>query len=420
MDEEEIGGLGALSSMMGGGGGELDDDAKSYAMSILRDKSSQGATDDTFKSLESDAAMARQALQRARERLMGRPAYDQRDKYLAVAGALLGGGSTSGHFGDGVGRAATALLGERKAERAAQGQRDTEEFSLDKELYGVDSSVNAAKRTLALKREELDTNLKGRALAALKGGKGATINGVPMSVKETEWFIRQTPERQRQHLLLKRANQVRTVAGVETVVDPTGGTRPLTDIGTVRDNAATVAGAEAGARETGTFDAKTIATAKESLPKAIQASKDLVGLIDGVAAHPGLEGGVGLSPGRVKEYIWGTDVRDFVAKNEQLNSNAFVSIIQDVGTMVGLTNIEGDKLQRAKVNLDRAQSPKQYREALKTFKMQSQRTTKLLEEKLARAQAAPQPGQPAAFDIKAAAAAERARRAAAAAAGAAK
>jgi hypothetical protein len=113
--------------------------------------------------------------------------------------------------------------------RQAQTARDTEEFGLDRALLDVDSNVGGARRTLALKREELETRLKGQALTALKGGKGATIDGVPMSVKETEAFLSWPKWKQQAHLRLKRANQYRTIAGIETEIDPTGGPRPARD-----------------------------------------------------------------------------------------------------------------------------------------------------------------------------------------------
>jgi hypothetical protein len=386
MDEEEISGLSGLAALTGGGGGggSLDDGDKQFARDILRNSPSRSATDRAFESMEADAERTRQLLRQARERLLARPAYDERDKYLALA-AALGSPTKTGNIGESIGFAARALREQNALRQQMTQQRDSDVLGLDRALIDVDSTVGSSRRALTLKREELENRLKGQALQALKGGKGATIDGVPMSVKETEAFLSWPKWKQDAHMRLKRANQYRNIAGIETEIDPTGGTRPLTNIDEVAGNAATEADAKTEAAKL----AENRVKALQELPNAINASKDLQALIQRVRKHPGLPGGVGLSVDRLSEFVAGTPVRDFAELSEQLTSNSFVQVVQNIGTMAGLTNIEGEKLQTALVNLRRSQSEKQYRENLDLFEKQAQRTMALMEERLKTAQSGP-------------------------------
>lgn len=293
MDEDEVSGLSGLAALAGGGGA-LDDTDKEFARSILRQSPARKATDTAFESLEADAAKARQMLQAARQRLLARPAYDERDRYLALAQAFLAPTQT-GRFGESIGRAAGVLRQENAAMRQAQTARDTEEFGLDRALLDVDSNVGGARRTLALKREELETRLKGQALTALKGGKGATIDGVPMSVKETEAFLSWPKWKQQAHLRLKRANQYRTIAGIETEIDPTGGTRPLTDIDEVTGNEAEIEKAKAAAKAAAEREAltrKRVEDAQSTLDLIDEAER-LIGESTGSLAGTGVDMAVG-------------------------------------------------------------------------------------------------------------------------------
>jgi hypothetical protein len=385
MDEEEISGLSGLAALTGGSGGSLDDGDKQFARDILRNSPSRSATDRAFESMEADAEKTRELLRQARERLLARPVYDERDKYLAIASAILGGGSRTGRMGEGLARGAAALREQNMLQREMTQQRDSDVLGLDKALLDVDSTVGNSRRALTLKREELENRLKGQALQALKGGKGATIDGVPMSVKETQWFLRQPPAVQREHIRLKRANQYRDIAGVTSEIDPTGEVRPLTTPDEVAANAATEAEAKTEAAKL----AENRVKALQELPNAINASKDLQALIQRVRKHPGLPGGVGLSLERLSEFVPGSAVRDFAELSEQLTSNSFVQVVQNIGTMAGLTNIEGEKLQTALVNLRRSQSEQQYRENLDLFEKQAQRTLALMEERLKTAKAGP-------------------------------
>lgn len=393
-DEEDVTGPGGLAALSRDAG-SLDDSDKEFARNILRGGSAARATDTAYQSMEAEAEKTRELLRAARQRLLARPVYDERDKYLAIGSAILGGGSSTGRMGEGFARGAEALRKENMLRRELEAKRDTDVLGLDQALLGVDSATGAARRTLAMKREELESRLKGQALAALKGSKGTSVDGVPMNVKQfLFWKNLPTDQDRNDYLNLLRANQVRNIAGVETIVRPDETTKPLTDLPTVAGNEAAIAGAKAGATTAATNDQQAISKALAELPNAINQATELQALIDRVKSHPGLPGGVGLSLSRINEFVPGSPVRDFVELSSQLESNSFVNVVQNIGTMAGLTNIEGEKLQTALVNLSRSQSESQYRQNLGVFERQSKRTLRLLQEKLQSAQAGVAPGRP--------------------------
>lgn len=54
-------------------------------------------------------------------------------------------------------------------------------------------------------------------------GMTASRSNNPMSVQETQWFMQQPREIQKQHLALKRAQQLMNLGGTQAVLDPTTG-----------------------------------------------------------------------------------------------------------------------------------------------------------------------------------------------------
>lgn len=344
MDEDNDDPVDALESLRNAiGPGELPNEDRTYARRLLSQTLSGGSrrqTDETYGSLDQDAETAREALRNARKRLLSRPAYDQRDKYLAVGAQLIGGRSPSGRFGDGVSDAVTALLKERGLERQGLDRRDAQEFELDKELFGIDSGVNTAKRSLSLKREELDANLARSALTALRtpgiGGRGS-VGHDPMSIKETRWFLAQTPEVQRQHLMIKRANMVKDVNEIPTVIDPSGNQSPLTDAAT--------ANAAAAAREAAKAAGKNQGDTAGNLAGIITTAETNLKDIQTLKTHPGLKyltGAFSLSP-----IVPNTDQAEAFSYIEKLNGATFLEAFNSLRGGGQITEAEGKKATAA-------------------------------------------------------------------------
>lgn len=109
-------------------------------------------------------------------------------------------------------------------------------------------------------------------LEAIAGMADPTLqNNTPSNVREWQYYNSLPQDQQQQYLEMKRAQQtfLPTIGNVPTVVRPgvAGGPtqmQPLTDIGSVADNAATVAGAEAGARSRATADVAAQETQRQN------------------------------------------------------------------------------------------------------------------------------------------------------------
>lgn len=345
MDEENDDPVDALESLRNAiGPGELPNEDRTYARRLLSQTlsgASRRRTDETYGSLDQDAETAREALRNARKRLLSRPAYDQRDKYLAVGAQLIGGRSPSGRFGDGVSDAVTALLKERGLERQGLDRRDAQEFELDKELFGIDSGVNTAKRSLSLKREELDANLARSALNALRtpgiGGRNGGVGQDPMNIKEWRVFSKMSPADQTRYLQMRRASMVKDINEIPTFIDPSGNTRPLTD--------PTTANAAAAAREAAKAAGKNQGDAAGNLAGIISTAETNLNDIRTLKSHPGLKyltGAFSLSP-----IVPNTDQAEAFSYIEKLNGATFLEAFNSLRGSGQITEAEGKKATAA-------------------------------------------------------------------------
>lgn len=91
----------------------------------------------------------------------------------------------------------------------------------------------------------------------------------------------------------------------------------------------------------------------------------LLSTVDAVLKHPGLSTATGLS-GTLdpRNYVPGTQARDFTAKADQLQGQVFMSAYEGLRGGGAITEVEGKKAENAIASLSRNQSPEQYRKSL--------------------------------------------------------
>lgn len=114
------------------------------------------------------------------------------------------------------------------------------------------------------------------------------------------------------------------------------------------------------------------ATADVQATQARQAGKDgslnAYRLVDQALAHPGLGTATGLS-GTLdpRNYIPGTDAKNFDSLAQQLKGNAFLSAFAQLKGSGAITDVEGKKAESAIARLQQSQSEPEYRAALKDY-----------------------------------------------------
>lgn len=91
----------------------------------------------------------------------------------------------------------------------------------------------------------------------------------------------------------------------------------------------------------------------------------LLNTVDAVLKHPGLNTATGLS-GTLdpRNYVPGTQARDFTAKADQLQGQVFMSAYEGLRGGGAITEVEGKKAENAIAALSRAQSSEQYKKSL--------------------------------------------------------
>ena len=107
----------------------------------------------------------------------------------------------------------------------------------------------------------------------------------------------------------------------------------------------------------------------EQRQNALAANQYMLGVIDKALSHPGLSASTGLQ-GLVdpRNYIPGTDARNFGVLHDQLKGNTFLQAYEALKGGGAITDIEGQKGTDAIGRLNRAQSTDEFKEALNDLK----------------------------------------------------
>ena len=193
-------------------------------------------------------------------------------------------------------------------------------------------------------------------------------NNSPANVQEWQYYSKLSPEQKKEYLEMKRSQQtfLPTIAQVPTVVRPgVAGNptevQPLTTLPEVSNAAATVAGAEAGAKTTETAKAEAAVNLQSNLDEIDKMEAGVKGLL----TSPGFKTIYGLS-GKIdpRNYTPGTEAANSEARRNQLEAASFGISIQKMKGLGQLSNAEGQKVTAAYTRaIDKRQSEESAREA---------------------------------------------------------
>ena len=103
--------------------------------------------------------------------------------------------------------------------------------------------------------------------------------------------------------------------------------------------------------------------------KALNAGNDALRTIDKALNHPGLKEATGLQGSLdPRNYIPGTDARNFAAVRNQLQGQTFLQAYNALKGGGQITEVEGTKAENAIARLDKAQSTPEFVSALKDLR----------------------------------------------------
>lgn len=191
MDEEDIEDELPLNAQLAGLRSSLTEltdpsttpEAASYARQILGSRSARtnAREKEIGRALDETTKAAREALQKARQRLLEKPAYDQSLKWLRLA-AAFGSPTRTGHFGESLGMANSSLAESRAEQLEAEREREKELTQYDTGLASLEERQLAQELQELQYRRLSDTKLDTEALRVLsKRGSSATgVGSKPM------------------------------------------------------------------------------------------------------------------------------------------------------------------------------------------------------------------------------------------------
>lgn len=190
-------------------------------------------------------------------------------------------------------------------------------------------------------------------------------SGDPAAVRETEWFLQQSPEIQEQHMALKRSPQVVEFGGNRYIQTPNG----LQQVSTLDEEASAVETTkEAGARgqARGKIEEEAAASTRVRLPQILEDAEQRITVLDQAINHPGLPSVVGVKD--YSELAPGTPARNFAVLLDQIKGQTFMQAYQSLKGGGQITEIESQKAEQALARLDTAQSEEAFLEALMDLK----------------------------------------------------
>lgn len=180
--------------------------------------------------------------------------------------------------------------------------------------------------------------------------RGATISrlgGMGGGAAGTNAFVGRSPEEQ-----AALTEQART--GVQLANLPT-------ELG-MRTNAAIQ---QAAGIEQAKSQVERQQEAIQNLPRVIEESDSTINLIGKALTHPGLSESTGLQGViDVRNYLPGTDARNFRALINQIKGGTFLQAFQSLKGGGAITEVEGRKAEEAIARLDTTQSTKEFKAAL--------------------------------------------------------
>jgi hypothetical protein len=128
--------------------------------------------------------------------------------------------------------------------------------------------------------------------------------------------------------------------------------------------------ADAAIRQAGGIErAKASAAAQADLPRAAATADQTIAILDKALTHPGRGAATGMSsildP---RNYVPGTDARDFNVLLDQIKGKAFLEAFSSLKGGGQITEVEGKKATDAIARLNTAQSDEAFGEALRDLR----------------------------------------------------
>lgn len=141
-------------------------------------------------------------------------------------------------------------------------------------------------------------------------------------------------------------------------------------------------GAVAKAKKTGIVEGEERTKAKIDLPKVKSNAKYLKSIVRKITTHAGFETVVGApSPGKLTQFIPGTEAADFRVLQKQLEGKQFSQAYETLKGGGQITELEGEKATSALSRMKTASSEDAYREAAEEFITEIERLTDLAEQR---------------------------------------
>lgn len=258
------------------------------------------------------------------------------------------------HWTQGLSRLADAYLGGRAFKQAEDATQERQQ----KLMEAVQDSTS---------REELINTLAGvdpslavtAKLGQFKAGE------LPNEAREYEYFASLPPEQQRDYLARKRAGKVIDTGGGFSTVDPvTQDVTPIAEKTLKPEQEPDYLKEAAAAKAAG----KNFAQAQIDLPKAQQSTEMMIGTIEKLEKHPGLDEITGFSSILNPVAIPGSNRADALAVKGQLQGQVFLEAYQQLRGGGQITEVEGQKAENAYGRLQTAQSKEEFLSALTDLK----------------------------------------------------
>lgn len=240
-----------------------------------------------------------------------------------------------------------------------------------------DQADGANSASLAGYRQAKAEGFEGTYLDYKREFEGREANA-PMSVQEWNVFSQLSPEEQQQYLEMKRNVPIETINQVPTRVMAGGAQQPLSTLA----SEANAAGEVNRARAEGTESGQARGTAVANLPVIQHTTRLALDTVEKMLQHPGMGTATGLS-GTLdpRNYIPGTDARNFQALKNQAQGQVFLDAFQAMKGGGTVTEIEGLKAEQAKARMDTAQSDEEFRTALNDYANALRRGLRLAEQR---------------------------------------
>lgn len=135
-------------------------------------------------------------------------------------------------------------------------------------------------------------------------------------------------------------------------------------------------------KEKGKVTGKERTTAAIDLPAVESNAEYLKGLVRQASVHPGFESVVGApSPGKVTQFIPGTEAAGFKALQDQITGKQFMQAYETLKGGGQITELEGQKATDALSRMKTSQSEAEYKKAADEFITEIDRLTALAEQR---------------------------------------